>query len=107
MANVSNRKAVENLVIGSMWTPDNTDADPKKNVIVTDFDGEIVEYGFAHIDQVFYLTTESFINAYSLSTNTSGFNKDELLAQLRTSLIALKAAGQGDKVYAMLDAMGV
>lgn len=94
----------KDIVVGSIWGARGTRA---AEITVTEVDNDLVEYAFPHLEQVFYLTKDSFLNNYQPASPESGYNKEALLKDLRKALIDLKAKGQGDRVYAMLDSMGI
>lgn len=94
------------ITVGSLWKPVSNSGE-QSEIIVTEVDDDLVEYAFPHIEQVFYLSKDSFMNNYGLISNKDHFNKEALLTQLRKSLLSLKEKGQGDQVYALLDSMGI
>jgi hypothetical protein len=93
----------EDIKVGTVWS----DSSSERPLTVTDVDDEIVEYGYPHIDQVFYLTKGTFLGNFRPYTGNLATQKDQLLDELRQTLTELKTMGYGDNVYALMDSMGL
>jgi hypothetical protein len=93
----------DDIKVGTVWSDSSSD----RPLTVTDVDDEIVEYGYPHIDQVFYLTKGTFLGNFNPYKGNLSGQKDQLLGELRQTLIELKTMGYGDNVYELLDQMGL
>jgi hypothetical protein len=93
----------DDIKVGTVWADGNTD----RPLTVTDIDEDIVEYGYPHIDQVFYLTKGIFLGNFRPYTGNLADQKDQLLDELRQTLLELKTMGYGDNVYELMDRMGL
>lgn len=89
---------------GSVWR------DGSSYITITNIEGDLVEYGYPHKRDVFYLTKSNFSRNFSVIP--AGFvflkkDKDMMMAELRKCLQEIKEKNLGDHVYAMMDELGL
>lgn len=96
--------AQSSLTKGSVWR------DEGNYLTITNIEGDIVEYGYAHRRDVFYLTRSNFQRNFSSIPKGYTFSKgerDTLMDQLRTCLKEVKSKNLGDHVYFKMDELGL
>ncbi len=89
---------------GSIWK------DGSYYVTITNVDGDLVEYGYPHSRDVFYLSSSNFRRQFEVVPKGHTFNAKEkavLMTELKKCLLEVKEKGLGDHVYFMMDEFGL
>ena len=96
--------AASSIAKGSVWK------DGSYYITITDFDNDIVEYGYPHRRDVYYLTRSNFERQFTKLPAGHIFSKKEkdfMMAELRKCLEEIKEKNLGDHVYFMMDELGL
>ncbi len=79
-------------------------------VTITAVEEDLVEYGYPHRRDVYYLSAENFRRQFKALPKNHTFTdreKQGMMAELKKCLEEIKAKNLGDHVYVMMDELGL